>query len=99
MSSIPGSELPELPFWSFDKLIHMIEFGLLGILVYRAFRYPKPRQHPYLLTLLITIPYAALDEIHQIFVPGRFSDPFDFVMDTVGIIVFSGISARLNKQK
>ena len=33
MSAIPGDELPELPFVSFDQVVHCLIFGLLGILV------------------------------------------------------------------
>ena len=97
MSSISGSELPELPFFSFDKIVHTIEFGLFGILLYRAFRFPKPLKNPFAMTVLIGIPYAALDEVHQLFVPGRYCDPADFVMDVVGILVFAGISSKLNR--
>jgi len=97
MSAIPGYELPELPFWSFDKLVHALEFGLLGILLYRAFRFPRPFGSPYLLTLLTGIPYAASDEIHQLFVPGRNCDPVDFLVDAAGIALFAGISAVLNR--
>ena len=99
MSSIPGSELPELPFYSFDKLVHLFEFGLFGMLLYRAFRYPNPIIKPYLLTLCIGIPYAALDEFHQLFVPGRKCDGVDFIMDMLGLVIFAAISARLNRGK
>ena len=96
MSSIPGHDLPDLGLWSFDKVVHAIEFGLLGILLYRALRFPRPVWRPYLLTLLIGIPFAALDEIHQLFVPGRFCDIYDFLMDVAGIVLFAGISARIH---
>ncbi len=99
MSSIPGYELPDLPFYSFDKIVHTIEFGLFGMLLYRALRFPEPFSSPYLLALCIGIPYAALDEIHQLYVPGRKCDIVDFVMDALGLIVFAGISAWLNRRE
>ena len=99
MSSIPGGELPDLPFFSFDKIVHAIEFGLFGMLLFRAFRYPLSLPHPYILTLAVGIPYAALDEIHQLFVPGRNCDIYDFYMDVLGIIVFSAVSMRLNRTR
>ena len=97
MSSIPGYELPKLPFYSFDKLVHLFEFGLFGMLIYRALRYPHPVIKPYLLTLCIGIPFAALDEFHQLFVSGRNCDGIDFVVDVLGLLIFTGISARLNR--
>ncbi len=99
MSSIPGYEFPRLPFYSFDKIVHAIEFGLFGMLLFRAFRYPKPLKRPYLMTLCTGIPYAALDELHQLFVAGRVCSIADFVMDVLGLVVFAGISARLNREK
>lgn len=97
MSALPGDELPDLSYFSLDKFVHAAEFGLFGILLFRAFRFPGPIWKPYLVTLLIGIPYAALDEIHQLFVPGRSCDVYDFVMDTAGILVFAAISRYLHR--
>lgn len=94
MSSLPGGELPVLPFLNGDKLVHALEFGLFGLLLFRALRFPPISQSPFRLTLALGIPFAALDEIHQLFVPGRFCDVFDFLADCIGIIVFAAISAR-----
>lgn len=95
-SSIPGHELPHIPFLSFDKIVHTFEFGLLGMLLFRSFRFPKPFSRPYLLTLCIGIPYAAIDEIHQLFVAGRNCDIVDFMFDVAGLVIFTAISSRLN---
>ena len=99
MSSLPGYELPHLPFYSFDKIVHLIEFGLFGILLFRAFRYPRPFLHPYLLTLVVGIPYAAFDEMHQLFVPGRNCSAFDFIVDVFGLVIFAGISAKMHPKE
>ena len=98
MSSIPGHEFPDLPFFSADKLVHSIEFGLFGMLVYRAFRYPRPLWRPFTLTLIVGIPSAALDELHQLFVPGRQCDPVDFLFDIAGLALFAGLSALLHRE-
>jgi len=97
MSSIPGSDLPDMPFISFDKIVHAIEFGLFGMLLFRAFRFPLSLPYPYLLTLGVGVPYAALDEFHQLFVPGRSCDIRDFIMDILGLIVFTAVSRHLNR--
>ena len=91
-SSLPGHELPHLPFWNFDKIVHFIEFGLFGIFLYRAFRLYRPFRRPYLLTLIVGVPYAALDEIHQYFVPGRYCSGLDFAFDIIGLVVFAAVS-------
>lgn len=96
LSSLPGYRLPELGFNFDDKIIHMIVFGMFAIFLFHAVRFPWPLPAPYIITLAVGIMYAALDEFHQYFVQGRYSDWRDFVADTMGIIVFAGVSALLN---
>jgi len=98
VSAIPGQELPQLPFISFDKVVHTIEFGLLGILVFRAFRFPRPVSKPYLATVFLCVGIAASDELHQLFVPGRYASMADFLCDAIGVIVFTGISAFIHRK-
>jgi VanZ family protein len=37
-------------------------------------------------TIIIGLFYGALDELHQIFVPGRFADTLDWMADGLGTI-------------
>jgi VanZ family protein len=71
------------------KLIHMTEYGLLWWLWQRALRtasvYPA---------LLITLAYAASDELHQTFVTGRHGTPVDVLIDSVGIAVAIAVYTR-----
>lgn len=96
-SSLPGDKLPEIRFGLGDKFIHVIEFGLFGIFLYHAFRFSSPISKPYFATLCVGIVYALLDEIHQLFVPGRSCEIWDFIADLVGIIIFAGLSAWINR--
>ena len=98
-SSLPSSEFPHLPFPNFDKIVHFFEFGLFGIFLYRAFRLYSPFRAPYLLTLVSGIPYAALDEFHQYFVPGRNCSAADFVFDVLGIVLFAAVSVWQHSKK
>ncbi len=96
-SSLPGDKLPEIRFDLGDKFIHAIVFGLFGIFLYHAFRFSRSISKPYLATLFVGIVYAVLDEIHQLFVPGRSCEIGDFIADSLGIIIFAGLSARVNR--
>ena len=62
------------------KLLHMIEYGLLWFLWWRAFGSGRAG-----LAAAITLLYAASDEYHQSFVDGRHGTPVDVAIDAAGV--------------
>lgn len=88
VSSLPNTSLPDLDFHLQDKLAHLLEFGLLGVLMQRLlFRRFSPRLNCLLISLGLSLFYAAADEFHQLFVPGRMGDVYDFFADAAGILL------------
>lgn len=74
---------------NFDKLAHGAAYWLLGFLLafgfFKLLRLSlKTKQGGVILTGVIL---GILDEIHQIFVPGRTPDPLDVAADAVGIVL------------
>jgi VanZ family protein len=71
------------------KLAHLAEYSVLSILVFRALRAGRAgwRMSWALATVLIAASYASLDEIHQIFVPGRGPAAHDVAIDTFGALL------------
>ncbi len=74
------------------KTAHVLEYGVLGVLVWRALRHFQPPDCPrwdWVLaaqaTLLVML-YATTDEIHQCFVPTRQGSGFDVLLDTAGAL-------------
>ena len=69
------------------KLAHFTEYAILGFLAARAFR-----AHPrwYLISAILIVVYALLDEYHQSFVPSRTASIYDSLIDMAG-----GISALI----
>ena len=67
------------------KTAHATEYAILTVLVSLAIPYHGKRN--YLLSLCITVAYAASDEIHQYFVPGRACMATDVVIDSCGAFV------------
>jgi VanZ family protein len=63
-----------------SKGAHLTEYAVLGFLLLWATRREGA-------SLLLGIAYAASDEAHQHFVPGRHGSAFDVVIDTVGLAV------------
>jgi VanZ family protein len=90
-SSFPAAKLPRFVFKINDKLIHVSIFLVFGLFVYRALEL-KVRRGSFelrraLLTVSAVAAYGILDELHQIFVPGRTPDIWDVAADTVGGIL------------
>jgi VanZ family protein len=85
-TSIPGSQLPPA-FLHADKLAHLGLYGVFGLLVGRALLLGArtPRLAARLMVGVVAIAaFAAGDEWHQEFVPGRGADPIDWAADVVG---------------
>ncbi len=82
----PGS----LPFPHLDKLIHLVEFAIVGVLIVRWLaRHPRLRPatpgRTIAFAVVLGIAFALLDEFHQSFVPGRSTEALDLVADAVGV--------------
>lgn len=65
-----------------DKVAHFGAFAVLGLLLaHGALGQRLPIGWP----ILLGLAYAAADEIHQAFVPGRYPDAADWVADALGV--------------
>jgi len=77
----------DVPLPNFDKLAHAAAYGLMGFLL--AFGFFK-LLHVSLKTkqggvILTGVGLGILDEVHQIFVPGRSPDLLDVAADALGV--------------
>lgn len=92
-SSIPGEALPETVGYV-DKLLHLIQFGILSWILGKAFRTSNNKffiKRAAILSIIITIFYGIIDEIHQSFVPSRDPEYGDVVFDGIGAILAQGL--------
>lgn len=82
--------LPELPeyFISWDKAQHFLAYTGLGLLTCRASRLRPLVSRMWVNTQAFGIValYGVVDEIHQIYVPGRSADVDDWVADAAGAL-------------
>lgn len=74
------------------KAAHASEYALLGILVFGVVRKKEMTKRQMLCAIVITALYAASDELHQLFVPGRSCQLRDVLIDTAGAVAGVGIS-------
>ncbi len=84
-SSVPGKSVPTVFVFTWDKLLHIIEYFLFGILGYRAFE----NRHKYIAIIIsmFGILFGCFDEIWQSFIPGRFPSYYDVIADGIGVIL------------
>lgn len=74
---------------SYDKLAHLLVFGLLATAVLRIPYVINKSWRGVLLTILIVSGYAILDEFRQSLTPGRAVELNDWIADTLGAILAS----------
>ncbi len=84
LSSLPGSQVSGIPVW--DKLLHGVAYGGLGVLYARAFSGTRvwPNLSVWVLSVVCCYLYGLSDEFHQSFTPGRASGLDDALADFVG---------------
>lgn len=88
-SSIHGT-INERRLFHLDKLVHLIEYGVLSYLLYMAFkesRYKILVKYASILAIIIAIFYGSTDEFHQIFVHNRYCSIEDLLWDGIGAIL------------
>ena len=87
-TSLPGNKVPNLSIS--DKLEHFIAFGFIGGLLYLTFliqnKIKLVKKYTFVSTFVTISLYAALDEIHQLFIPRRSCDIIDWLFDLAGAI-------------
>jgi VanZ family protein len=84
-SSVPAEDLGELPS---DKLLHFLAYAVLALLLARALAWGlfQVDQAAAFQALVVAALYAASDEFHQHFVPGRQPSGWDLAADLLGAL-------------
>lgn len=95
LSSIQQVTASQFLIWDFisKKTAHVLEYTILYILVFRAL------EKKFLLSFIIVILYAATDELHQSFVPGRTATLFDLGFDLTGTNIAAYILWKLSLKR
>ena len=94
-SSISGDSIPRGLPAHFDKIVHFTEFALLGFLVMRAvlmsrLRSGRPSAAPIVIVFAVAAlvcVFGGLDELRQMFTPGRDVSGYDLIADGAGGLV------------
>ena len=88
-TSLPAKDMP--PVGIYDKIEHFGGFFILSVLLSLSFlyqnKYPLFKKYFWLSGFLLVCLYAGLDEIHQLFIPGRDCDILDWTADAIGALI------------
>jgi VanZ family protein len=94
LSHIPHLRITK-EWWDYParKAAHMVEYGILALLLTRAFTGSTSwsRKKIFAVSLACSVLYAASDETHQLFVAGRHGSPIDVLIDTTGAALALGL--------
>jgi len=93
VSSIPGNSIPRFIFLSWDKLLHLVEYSILGYLAVNSLRAITKDQ--IIVIIISCLGFACFDELWQSLIPGRFSSGLDIIADGIGITMGSIFGSRL----
>jgi VanZ family protein len=73
--------------FTFHKFAHIIEYAILGVLIYRALKEENiSRKEAVIYAIIIAAFYGFTDEFHQSFTPHRTTRLRDVIIDTLGAI-------------
>jgi len=87
VSSLPGENIPKLMLLNFDKLIHLVEYFILGVLLMKSMKNISTKMLIYVIPFGIF--FGIMDEYLQSFILGRFSSSLDVLADTIGVFIGS----------
>ncbi|MFH2034990.1 MAG: VanZ family protein [Candidatus Zixiibacteriota bacterium] len=103
LSSIPQLNRIDIPILNYDKLLHFLEYAIFAFLVYRSFSHIFRNFSAiwvFLISLIFIGLFSVLDEYFQSHIPGRKSDPYDILFDTLGgVLILLLLSWRRSRRK
>jgi VanZ family protein len=77
------------------KIAHFTEYAILGLLAARAFWSSK---RWFLISAVLIVVYALIDEYHQSFVPSRTASVFDSLIDMAGGLTALIVVSKRNRR-
>ena len=87
LTTIPVDSIPRL-FEYQDKIEHFVAYGVLAFLLTLALFFQKRSNllssKAFIFAFLFILVYGAVDELHQMIVPGRYCDLYDWFANSLG---------------
>jgi VanZ family protein len=95
LSSRPNLKPPGVDFFLMDKMIHFVEYTILGVLLFEGIgrTIMRSRLFGFLFLFAVGSSVGALDEMFQSYIPGRNMSIYDYIADAIGVA--AGVSLAL----
>ncbi len=78
---------------SWDKFFHLASYAVFAVLAYRVLHRPRP----YMYLCIVIVVYGGLMEFAQSFIPGRDMSVYDFLANTLGVVLGAIMAVKLGK--
>ncbi|MGM0525154.1 MAG: VanZ family protein [Pseudomonadota bacterium] len=88
---VPASKASSIPYA--DKWVHFAIFFLLSLTLHKAFALNGR------VSFLLLGMYGLLIEVVQNYIPGRGSDLYDWIADSLGVLAYFGLVYLLQQRK
>jgi VanZ family protein len=101
-SSVPGKNIPEVFYLTPDKLIHCLEYAVLGFFLFRWLRLEytsNTTSKTSFITLFLGTLMGVMDENYQRLTPGRSPDIRDWMVDSLGVCLSILVCVYIGKRK
>jgi VanZ family protein len=98
--SIPTQDLPQAQQMPSDKLMHLVVFGGMQLLMFRAVRWSLPLTGPVahnVVAALLSCATGALLEFWQAALPHRSAELLDWLADSLGVLLVAVLLGFVNR--
>ena len=101
LSSRPYLKAPGIDFLLADKIIHFVEYSILGVLLFSGIGRAilRSKVWSFLFLLAVGSSIGAMDEIFQSYIPGRHMSIYDHLADTLGVAAGRGLAFQWNAHR
>jgi VanZ family protein len=101
LTLIPGEQIPNVPVFGIDKLVHIFIFGLMMTLtavgLYKSSFYTSIKR-PTLIAVVYSIGFGMIIEFIQPYIPGRSFSLFDILANVMGVALGYGLYVFLRRK-
>jgi len=92
VSTIPGGAIPKFNIWSFDKILHIIEYFILAFLMVNVVG--NISKNTIMVIIFVGFIYGGFNEIWQGLIAHRYGSIYDAIANGIGMIIGSVVTVK-----